>query len=88
MAQTITCARILTWLNYWTSRGKLDSWEVMISRELENALVAGELRLSNPDAWTLHPVARGKEYIDASTQNHQLRLNKGSSQLVRKVTTI
>ena len=54
--------QLLTWLNYWTGRGKLDSWEVMISRELERTN-SWRATLSNPDAWTLHPVARGKDYI-------------------------
>ena len=57
-------ARVLTWLNYWTGRGKLDSWEVMISRELEKT-DGWRATLSHPDAWTLHPVARGKDYIEA-----------------------
>ncbi|MEM8610920.1 MAG: hypothetical protein AAGF93_02800 [Cyanobacteria bacterium P01_H01_bin.105] len=56
--------RLLTWLNYWTGRGKLDSWEVMISRELERTN-GWRATLANPDAWTLHPVARDKAYIAA-----------------------
>ncbi|MEM1238666.1 MAG: hypothetical protein AAGI45_02385 [Cyanobacteria bacterium P01_H01_bin.26] len=56
--------RLLTWLNYWTGRGKLDSWEVMISRELERT-DGWRATLANPAAWTLHPVARGHAYIEA-----------------------
>ena len=57
-------ARVLTWLNHWTGRGKLDSWEVMISRELERTS-GWRATLASPDAWTLHPVARGEAYIQA-----------------------
>ncbi|MEM8806898.1 MAG: hypothetical protein AAGF01_12800 [Cyanobacteria bacterium P01_G01_bin.38] len=56
--------RLLTWLNHWTGRGFLDSWEVMVSRELE-ATDGWRATLANPDAWTVHPIARGPKYINA-----------------------
>jgi hypothetical protein len=54
---------ILTELNNFSGRGKLDSWEIMISEKLErtNAVRA---TLSNPRAWTLHPISRGSDFID------------------------
>ena len=55
---------ILTWLNHWTNRGKLDSWEVMVSKKLENTDF-WRATLANPDAWTLHPITRDDTYIQA-----------------------
>jgi hypothetical protein len=57
-------APFLTWLNHQTGRGFLDSWEVMISRKLE-ATDKWRATLSSPDAWTVHPIARGPAYIEA-----------------------
>jgi hypothetical protein len=54
----------LTWLNHWTSRGKLDSWEVMVSKKLEQTHY-WRATLSNPNAWTLHPTTRSQSYLRA-----------------------
>ncbi|MEL7501530.1 MAG: hypothetical protein AAFN18_03600 [Cyanobacteria bacterium J06554_6] len=58
--------RALTWLNHRTGRGFLDSWEVMVSRKLEQTHY-WRATLANPDGWTLHPIARGPEFIDNLT---------------------
>ncbi len=52
----------LTTLNQVFQRGKLDSWEVMISQKLETTQYI-RATLQDPRAWTLHPINRGTEFI-------------------------
>jgi len=54
--------RILTSINNWTGRGKLDSWEVIVSNKLKNVKCV-RATLAHPQAWTLHPTQRGQEFI-------------------------
>lgn len=53
-----------TILNFLTGKGALDSWEIMVSKQLE---AADSIRatLANPQAWTLHPKDRSPEFINA-----------------------
>jgi hypothetical protein len=47
-----------------TGKGSLDSWEIMVSRKLEQTdYVRG--MLTNPNAWTLHPKERSPRFIQA-----------------------
>lgn len=55
---------VKTYLNYWLKRGKLDSWEVMVSRKLQKTSWV-RANLDSPLAWTLHPKMRGDEFIQA-----------------------
>jgi hypothetical protein len=56
-----------TMLNRFTGKGKLDSWEIMISQQLERTpYFRGTL--ANPQAWTLHPTDRRPEFIKALPQ--------------------
>nr|WP_256995670.1 hypothetical protein [Halomicronema hongdechloris] len=57
-------ASLLTWLHNLTGRGALDSWEVMVSRQLEQTAYV-RATLASPLAWTVHPVARGPAFIAA-----------------------
>ena len=53
-----------TALNFLTGKGALDSWEIMVSRQLEATdFVRGTL--ANSQAWTLHPKDRSPEFIAA-----------------------
>ncbi len=53
-----------TWLNNRLGKGKLDSWEIMVSQKLEQShYVRGVL--ANPQAWTLHPKTRSPEFLAA-----------------------
>ncbi|HBB32108.1 MAG TPA: hypothetical protein DDZ80_18690 [Cyanobacteria bacterium UBA8803] len=55
---------VKTALNYWTGKGMLDSWEIMVSQRLEETdYIRGVL--DSPKAWTVHPKDRGPEFIDA-----------------------
>lgn len=53
-----------TGLNYLTGKGKLDSWEIMVSEKLERTDFVRAV-LTNPQAWTLHPKDRSPEFITA-----------------------
>ncbi|NES65949.1 MAG: hypothetical protein F6K24_12135 [Okeania sp. SIO2D1] len=53
-----------TLLNYYTGKGKLDSWEVMVSMQLEKTDYV-RATMSSPKAWTIHPKDRSPEFIRA-----------------------
>lgn len=55
---------IKTLFNNWTGKGDLDSWEIMVSRKLEQTHYFRGV-LANPNAWTLHPKDRSPEFIEA-----------------------
>jgi hypothetical protein len=60
----------VTWqtkLNYLTGKGKLDSWEIMVSQKLEETDYFRGV-LANPQAWTLHPKDRSPAFIKALPQ--------------------
>jgi hypothetical protein len=50
-----------------TGKGALDSWEIMVSRQLEQTDYV-RATLTNPNAWTLHPKDRSPEFIKALPQ--------------------
>lgn len=53
-----------TLLNNLTGKGKLESWEVMVSEKVKQTnYYRGTL--TNPKAWTLHPKDRSPEFIAA-----------------------
>ncbi|MGK7877264.1 MAG: hypothetical protein AB4426_29395 [Xenococcaceae cyanobacterium] len=59
--------KLQTTLNYITGKGALDSWEIMVSKQLERTdYFRGTL--ANPQAWTLHPKDRSPEFIQALPQ--------------------
>ena len=51
-------------LNQITGKGKLDSWEIMVSKKLEQTQYFRGT-LMNPNAWTLHPKDRSPAFIKA-----------------------
>jgi len=51
-------------LNYFTGKGALDSWEIMVSEKLEQTKYVRGV-LVNSNAWTLHPIDRSPEFIAA-----------------------
>lgn len=53
-----------TFLNIWTGVGKLASWEVMISKRLQQ-MEYNRATLTSPNAWTLHPIDRSPAFIKA-----------------------
>jgi len=53
---------LLTEINRSFGKGHLNSWEVMISQNLE-ATSFVRATLSDTRAWTLHPIDRGSEFI-------------------------
>ena len=53
-----------TTLNFFSGKGELDSWEIMVSQQLEQTEYV-RATLSNPKAWTLHPKDRSPEFIEA-----------------------
>lgn len=55
--------RVLTSVNNWTGRGKLESWEIIMSRQLER-MNCVRATLAHPDAWTLHPLKHGPEFVE------------------------
>lgn len=57
-------ANFQTFLNYWTRKGKLHSWEVLVSTQLEQTDYYRGM-LANPQAWTLHPNSRTPEFFQA-----------------------
>ena len=56
--------KLQTTLNYLTGKGAFDSWEVMVSRQLEKTNYV-RATLASPQAWTLHPIDRSPEFIAA-----------------------
>lgn len=55
---------IKTMLNYLTNKGQLDSWEVMVSRRLEETKYV-RATMESPKAWTIHPKDRSPEFLEA-----------------------
>jgi hypothetical protein len=53
-----------TLLNYTFNKGKLDSWEIMVSKKLENTEFWRGV-LADKRAWTLHPKDRSPAFIQA-----------------------
>jgi hypothetical protein len=53
-----------TILNNATGKADLDSWEIMVSRKLDQTHYFRGV-LANPKAWTLHPKDRSPEFIEA-----------------------
>ncbi|MBP0001287.1 MAG: hypothetical protein J7641_20230 [Cyanobacteria bacterium SID2] len=53
-----------TRLNYWTHKGKLDSWELMVSKRLEETKYVRAVA-DSPKAWTVHPNTRAPEFLEA-----------------------
>ncbi len=51
-------------LNAYTGKGKLASWEVMVSQRLENNEYV-RVNIDSPNAWTIHPNTRTPEFIEA-----------------------
>ncbi|NES82348.1 MAG: hypothetical protein F6K10_13610 [Moorea sp. SIO2B7] len=56
--------KLQTTLNYIAGKGKLDSWEIMVSQKLEQTDYFRGV-LANTKAWTLHPKDRSPEFIQA-----------------------
>lgn len=54
---------VLNEVNTFLNRGFLDSWEVMVSKQLE-ATDYFRATLGDTQAWTLHPIDRGPGFID------------------------
>ncbi|MEO1619772.1 MAG: hypothetical protein AAFU53_01930 [Cyanobacteria bacterium J06632_3] len=57
---------LLNEVNTFLHRGALDSWEVMVSQKLENTTHV-RATLANPQAWTLHPIDRGPDFMNNLT---------------------
>lgn len=55
--------KLLTEINNIFNRGKLDSWEVMVSRKL-NGTHYVRATMTDPRAWTLHPISRSPQFIE------------------------
>lgn len=53
-----------TQLYYLFNKGKLDSWEIMVSQKLEKTNFI-RATMSSPNSWTIHPVKRGDDFIKA-----------------------
>ncbi|TAF07649.1 MAG: hypothetical protein EAZ77_09080 [Nostocales cyanobacterium] len=53
-----------TILNNITGKGDLDSWEIMVSNQLEATQYIRAV-IDSPKAWTLHPIDRSSEFIEA-----------------------
>lgn len=56
--------QLKTMLNNVTGKGSLDSWEIMVSNQLEATRYVRAV-LDSPKAWTLHPKDRSPEFIQA-----------------------
>jgi hypothetical protein len=56
--------KLKTLLNYTFDKGKLDSWEIMVSKKLENSEFWRGV-LADQRAWTLHPKDRSPAFIQA-----------------------
>ncbi|MCG6138038.1 MAG: hypothetical protein MET45_25975 [Nostoc sp. LLA-1] len=52
--------QLQTFLSNMTGKGKLESWEVLVSRKLKQTDYY-RANLTNPNAWTLHPKDRNSE---------------------------
>jgi hypothetical protein len=55
---------VQTFLNNLTGKGKLQSWEIMVSKKVQQTDYF-RASLSNPQAWTLHPKDRSPQFIEA-----------------------
>ncbi len=55
---------VKTLLNSITGKGKLDSWEVMVSNKLEITKYIRAV-MDSPKAWTIHPNTRSPEFFPA-----------------------
>lgn len=55
---------IKTALNYFTGKGQLDSWEIMVSKQLDQTKYYRGV-LANDQCWTLHPKDRSPDFIKA-----------------------
>lgn len=55
---------IKNYLNIYAGKGKLESWEIMVSKKLEQTDYI-RATLTNPKAWTLHPIDRSPAFIKA-----------------------
>lgn len=53
-----------TSLNYFTGKGSLDSWEIMVTNAFRRSSYI-RANLASPQAWTLHPKDRGDVFIQA-----------------------
>ncbi|ABA23308.1 conserved hypothetical protein [Trichormus variabilis ATCC 29413] len=53
-----------TILSNFTGKGKLDSWEIMVTQKLEQTDYF-RANLTNPAAWTLHPKDRSQAFLQA-----------------------
>jgi hypothetical protein len=56
--------KMKTILNNTTGKGNLDSWEIMVSKKLETTPYVRAV-LDSPLAWTLHPIDRSPQFIQA-----------------------
>ncbi|QXE23062.1 hypothetical protein B6N60_01751 [Richelia sinica FACHB-800] len=56
--------QLKTTLSNLTGKGKLDSWEIMVTRKLQETDYY-RADLTNPNAWTLHPKDRSPAFIQA-----------------------
>lgn len=56
--------KLQTLLNYFFHKGKLDSWEIMVSKKLEETDFWRGV-LADQRAWTIHPKDRSPEFIKA-----------------------
>jgi hypothetical protein len=54
---------IKTAINIWTGKGKLDSWEIMVSEKIRQTDFL-RVNLTNPQAWTLHPKDRSPAFLE------------------------
>ncbi len=50
-----------TWLNIFTGKGKLDSWETMVTKGLQQTPYY-RATSANPKGWTLHPIDRSPTF--------------------------
>lgn len=69
-------ARLLTWLHALSGRGALHSWEEMVSRQMAHTRYV-RATMAAPQAWTVHPIVRGPQFIEALPQLIQ-RIERGS----------
>jgi hypothetical protein len=57
-------SKLQTPLYYYFRKGKLDSWEIMVSQKLEKTSYI-RATMSSPNSWTIHPVKRGDDFIQS-----------------------
>ncbi|MDJ1178236.1 hypothetical protein PJF56_05115 [Roseofilum sp. BLCC_M91] len=57
-------SQMKTILNCYTGKGKLASWEVMVSQRIENNAYV-RATMDSPQAWTIHPNTRSPKFIAA-----------------------